>query len=93
MSGGLAKYLEKFPSVRVAVVGDYIADEFIYGETSRISREAPVLVLDFQRREVIPGGGGNAAPNAAPPRRQVPHPRAPPRARSPGGPEPPPRWA
>lgn len=65
MSGGLAKYVAKFPSTRVAVVGDYIADEFIYGETSRISREAPVLVLDFQRREVIPGGGGNAAMNAA----------------------------
>lgn len=65
MSGGLVRYLGKFAGARVAVVGDYIADEFIYGETSRISREAPVLVLDFQRREVIPGGGGNAAMNAA----------------------------
>jgi rfaE bifunctional protein kinase chain/domain len=65
MSGGLAGYLGRFASLRVAVVGDYIADEFIYGNTSRISREAPVLVLDFQRREVIPGGGGNAAMNAA----------------------------
>lgn len=65
MSGRLAGYLKRFPALRVAVVGDYIADEFIYGNTSRISREAPVLVLDFQRREIIPGGGGNAAMNAA----------------------------
>ena len=49
----------------MAVIGDFIADEFIHGATSRISREAPVLVLDFIRREVVPGGGGNAAMNAA----------------------------
>ncbi len=49
----------------MAVLGDFIADEFIHGATSRISREAPVLVLDFIGREIVPGGGGNAAMNAA----------------------------
>ncbi len=65
MNRALVRYLERFSSLRVAVVGDFIADEFIYGDTARISREAPVLVLDFRRREIIPGGGGNAAMNAA----------------------------
>ncbi|HJP13581.1 MAG TPA: bifunctional ADP-heptose synthase [Nitrospinota bacterium] len=65
MSQSLREYVERFPSLRVAVVGDYIADEFIHGDTSRISREAPVIVLDFNSREILPGGGGNAAMNAA----------------------------
>jgi rfaE bifunctional protein kinase chain/domain len=61
----LRSYVERFPSLCVAVVGDFVADEFIYGDSSRISREAPVLVLNFRSREIIPGGGGNAAMNAA----------------------------
>ena len=65
MGSHLREYIRGFSSIRVAVVGDFIADEFIHGATSRISREAPVLVLDFIRREVVPGGGGNAAMNAA----------------------------
>ncbi len=65
MSQSLRAYVDRFLSLRVAVVGDYIADEFIHGVTSRISREAPVLVLDFDSREILPGGGGNAAMNAA----------------------------
>tara|TARA_A100001037_G_C15153857_1_gene641875 strand:+ start:1112 stop:2095 length:984 start_codon:yes stop_codon:yes gene_type:complete len=65
MAQVLKKYFSKFSSLRVAVVGDFIADEFIYGETSRISREAPVIVLDFQDRSLLPGGGGNAAMNAS----------------------------
>ena len=65
MSVSLKEYIQRFSSIRMAVIGDFIADEFIHGATSRISREAPVLVLDFIRREIIPGGGGNAAMNAA----------------------------
>ncbi len=65
MSASLRSYVERFSSLRVAVVGDFIADEFVYGDCSRISREAPVLVLNFRAREIIPGGGGNAAMNAA----------------------------
>jgi len=54
-----------FGSKRVLVVGDLIADEFIYGEVSRVSREAPVLILKYDTTEVLPGGAGNAASNVA----------------------------
>src|SRR4051812_8600127 len=54
-----------FSSKRVLVVGDLIADEFIYGEVSRVSREAPVLILKYDTTEVLPGGAGNAANNVA----------------------------
>ena len=50
---------------RVAVVGDLIADEFIYGEIARVSREAPVLILNYDSTEIVPGGAGNAAANVA----------------------------
>jgi rfaE bifunctional protein kinase chain/domain len=54
-----------FDRVRVAVAGDLIADEFIYGQIDRVSREAPVLILSYDSAEVLPGGAGNAARNAA----------------------------
>ena len=46
------------------MVGDVIADEFLYGRPARVSREAPVLILDHDRTVVVPGGAGNAASNA-----------------------------
>jgi rfaE bifunctional protein kinase chain/domain len=49
----------------VAVAGDLIADEFIYGRVERVSREAPVLILQYDSTEIVPGGAGNAANNAA----------------------------
>jgi rfaE bifunctional protein kinase chain/domain len=52
-------------SRRVAVVGDLIADEFIYGQIARVSREAPVLILNYDSTEIVPGGAGNAAGNVA----------------------------
>ena len=45
------------------VVGDLIADEYLYGKPARISREAPVLILRFTDREVRLGGAANAAHN------------------------------
>jgi rfaE bifunctional protein kinase chain/domain len=57
--------LRLFPRVRVTVVGDLVADEFIYGRIDRVSREAPVLILGYDSTEVVPGGAGNAAMNAA----------------------------
>lgn len=47
------------------VVGDLIADEFIYGEVARVSREAPVLILRYDATEIVPGGAGNAANSVA----------------------------
>lgn len=57
--------LARFRPAKVAVVGDFVADEFIYGTTERISREAPVLILRFGSRALLPGGAGNAARNLA----------------------------
>ena len=44
-------------------MGDLIADEFLYGEISRVSREAPVLVLEYENLIRLPGGAANAANN------------------------------
>jgi len=61
----LRKIVEAFPKTTVTVLGDLVADEFIYGEISRVSREAPVLILKHRERTVIPGGGANAVNNLA----------------------------
>jgi rfaE bifunctional protein kinase chain/domain len=61
----LLRLIDGFSSRRVLVVGDLIADEFIYGEVSRVSREAPVLILKYDTTEIVPGGAGNAANNVA----------------------------
>jgi D-glycero-beta-D-manno-heptose-7-phosphate kinase len=61
----LKKIVESFPNVTVAVVGDLVADEFVFGEISRVSREAPVLILKHRERTVVPGGGANAINNLA----------------------------
>jgi rfaE bifunctional protein kinase chain/domain len=49
----------------VVVVGDVLADEFVYGRVARISREAPVLILEYDSTQIVPGGAGNAANNVA----------------------------
>ncbi|HNY10983.1 MAG TPA: PfkB family carbohydrate kinase [Candidatus Wallbacteria bacterium] len=59
------KMLAGFKKISVAVVGDIIADEYIYGSCERISREAPVLILRHASSKITPGGGGNAAANVA----------------------------
>jgi rfaE bifunctional protein kinase chain/domain len=59
------KIVEMFPQVTVTVLADLVADEFIFGEISRVSREAPVLILKHRERAVVPGGGGNAICNLA----------------------------
>src|SRR5438093_1966597 len=61
----LLALVDRFNSRRVLVVGDVIADEFIYGQVARVSREAPVLILKYHATEMIPGGAGNAANNVA----------------------------
>ncbi len=61
----LRKIVEAFPNITVTVLGDLVADEFIFGEISRVSREAPVLILKHRERTVLPGGGANAANNLA----------------------------
>ncbi len=64
-SDRLRKIIDAFPRLTVTAVADLVADEFIYGEISRVSREAPVLILKHRDRAVIPGGGANAIYNLA----------------------------
>jgi rfaE bifunctional protein kinase chain/domain len=64
-AGRLLRLIDDFEGVRVAVFGDIIVDEFIYGEIARVSREAPVLILNYDSTEIVPGGAGNAASNVA----------------------------
>jgi len=61
----LAVLVRSFAGRRVVVVGDLVADQFLFGEISRVSREAPVLILRHERTETVPGGAANCAMNLA----------------------------
>jgi rfaE bifunctional protein kinase chain/domain len=61
----LRKIVESFPKLTITVLADLVADEFVFGEISRVSREAPVLILKHRNRTVVPGGGANAIYNLA----------------------------
>lgn len=50
---------------RVLVIGDVFLDEYVFGQATRLSREAPIPVLEFIRRTYIPGGAANPAHNIA----------------------------
>lgn len=56
----LEAMLDRFDGARVAVAGDLVADEYVYGETDRISREAPVLIVRYERSELKAGCAANA---------------------------------
>jgi D-glycero-beta-D-manno-heptose-7-phosphate kinase len=64
-SDRLLEIIAGFTRTRTAVFGDLIADEFIYGDIARVSREAPVLILNYDSTAIVPGGAGNAASNVA----------------------------
>ena len=55
--------ISKIKDQKVLIVGDLAIDEMIYGDTERISREAPVLILLHNNTKIILGGGSNAAHN------------------------------
>jgi bifunctional ADP-heptose synthase (sugar kinase/adenylyltransferase) len=57
--------LKCFPDQRILVVGDLMLDEYVWGSVRRISPEAPVPVVEVQRRSHVLGGAANAAVNAA----------------------------
>ena len=57
--------VRRFPQRRILVVGDAIADQFVYGAISRVSREAPVFILRHEHTETLPGGAANCAVNLA----------------------------
>jgi D-beta-D-heptose 7-phosphate kinase/D-beta-D-heptose 1-phosphate adenosyltransferase len=59
------KLLAASGRARVAVLGDVMLDHFLWGRVGRISPEAPVPVVEFERESFIPGGAGNVARNLA----------------------------
>ncbi len=59
----LLALIDRFEGVRCTVYGDFLLDEFIYGDISRVSREAPVLILDYNHSSIVPGGGANSVNN------------------------------
>jgi rfaE bifunctional protein kinase chain/domain len=71
LSAKAAILLKKFPKLHLMVAGDLVVDEAVYGDTERISREAPVLILRYTHTVIAPGGAGNAINNAADLKAQV----------------------
>ena len=59
----LIELIEQFSRQSILVLADFVADEFIFGEISRVSREAPVLILRRREMLTLPGGGANAVNN------------------------------
>lgn len=61
----LVSYIKKLTEPKILVVGDLAMDEMVYGDAERISREAPVLILQHTQTKPILGGASNASHNAA----------------------------
>lgn len=61
----LVSYIKKLAEPKVLVIGDMALDEMIYGDAERISREAPVLILQHTYTKLILGGASNAAHNVS----------------------------
>lgn len=59
----LIRIIKRFAEQRIVILGDAIADKFLHGAISRVSREAPVFILRHQQTETLPGGAANCAMN------------------------------
>jgi rfaE bifunctional protein kinase chain/domain len=62
--GRVQTLITSFVGKRVLVIGDMVADEYLIGNPQRISREAPVLILNLSEERTVPGGATNVAVNA-----------------------------
>jgi rfaE bifunctional protein kinase chain/domain len=60
----LHSLIDSFKGKRILVIGDMVADQYLIGRPTRISREAPVLILELDEERTIPGGASNVAVNA-----------------------------
>ena len=65
MNDELSKLVDELEGQRILVLGDMIADIYLDGVISRISREAPVLVLEQAAERIVPGGAANVVNNVA----------------------------
>lgn len=61
----LIEVLDQFYQKKIVVIGDMVADVYLQGKISRISREAPVLVLEHASEKIVPGGAANVVHNTA----------------------------
>lgn len=61
----LMSIIRRFGDRKILVIGDLIADQFVYGAIDRVSREAPVFILRHEHTETLPGGAANCAMNLA----------------------------
>lgn len=59
----LVNIIARFSDQRIVLLGDSIADRFLHGSISRVSREAPVFILRHEQTETLPGGAANCAMN------------------------------
>jgi rfaE bifunctional protein kinase chain/domain len=59
----LINIVRRFSDQKIVIVGDAIADKFVHGSISRVSREAPVFILRHEQTETLPGGAANCAMN------------------------------
>ena len=59
----LEEIIDNMSNKRLLVVGDFAIDEMIYGDVSRLSREAPVLILHHKKTDSLLGAASNAAHN------------------------------
>lgn len=63
IDAGIIERIELIRAVRILIVGDLMLDRFVYGSVDRMSPEAPVPVLKFERETIAPGGAANLARN------------------------------
>lgn len=63
MITNLLNIIDRFKNTKLLVVGDVMADEFVWGKVERISPEAPVPVVDVVEETILPGGAANVANN------------------------------
>ena len=61
----MEKFVSKFSKAKIGVIGDIVADLYIYGKPFKLSREAPVLVIRYDEERIIPGSAGNTINNLA----------------------------
>jgi rfaE bifunctional protein kinase chain/domain len=59
----LIDIVRRFSNQKIAIIGDAIADKFVHGSISRVSREAPVFILRHEQTQTLPGGAANCAMN------------------------------
>ncbi len=56
---------DEFPRKKIMIVGDLVADQFLQGTITRVSREAPVFIMRHDQTQTLPGAAANAAVNVA----------------------------